>query len=168
MVGVDPSGGSGPATEDASRPPAWWPVLVGLVLLALGAAVSYWLGLLDVGFVALTLPGLLLTLPGQTALGVGLLLAGARPRRLVGLLVLTVPLVVLASSLASQALGAVVVVATWAVAALGGRRLPGRPGEGGRAHAGGVAGGAAVAPGRERGGSCQRPDAGGEQRRPGA
>lgn len=94
----------------------WWLALPGLGLLSLGAFTSYWLGLVDEGFVYLTLPGLLLAMLGQTVLGVGLLLARARPRVLGALLASVLPLVVLTTSFGSQALGAVVVVCIWAVA----------------------------------------------------
>jgi hypothetical protein len=58
----------------------WRIALAGYGLTAAGSFVSYWTPYVDAGFVALTLPGQLLSTIGNTLLGVALLRAHARPR----------------------------------------------------------------------------------------
>lgn len=82
------------------RVEAWWwrAVLSGLAVATVGAGLAYWTqwtgesgALLTAGF-AVTLPGLLLTLLGSTALGVTLLVRRDRPVLPWALLALSLPL----------------------------------------------------------------------------
>jgi hypothetical protein len=66
---------------------------IGYPLLLLGLFVEYWTPFLELGFRALTLPGLLLTLVGSTLIGVGHLRARQVPRVAAWLLSLSVPAV---------------------------------------------------------------------------
>lgn len=67
--------------------------IIGYPLLLLGLFVEYWTPFLELGFRALTLPGLLLTLVGSTLIGVGQLRARQQPRVAAWLLSLSVPAV---------------------------------------------------------------------------
>jgi hypothetical protein len=75
---------------------AWRLLLASYGLMVLGATVSYWLTLVDEGFV-LVVPGGLMVLVSSTVLGVLLVRAGSRPR-LTSWLVLGAPVLVLAAS----------------------------------------------------------------------
>jgi len=95
---------------------AWRVTLTGYALLAAGSCVSYWTPFVDVGFAVFTLPGLLVTLVGSTALGVALLRAKVRPSFTPWLLALQIPLLVGLSSIGSFSTGALPLLVAWGVA----------------------------------------------------
>ncbi|HEU4423969.1 MAG TPA: hypothetical protein VFR67_15670 [Pilimelia sp.] len=95
---------------------AWRLALTGYTLMAAGSLVSYWTAFVDVGFAVFTLPGLLITLVGSTALGVALLRARVRPSLTAWLLALQIPLLVGFSSIGSFSTGALPLVAAWGIA----------------------------------------------------
>jgi hypothetical protein len=94
----------------------WRLALTGYTLTALGSLVSYWLLLVDVGYLLFTIPGLLIGLIGSTALGVALLRQGVRPRITGWLLALDVPLTIVLSSAGSMATGVWPLAMAWAAA----------------------------------------------------
>ena len=72
---------------------------VGYPLLLIGVLVEYWTPYLEIGYLLLSVPGLLLTLLGSTLLGVGLVRERAGPPAARWLFALSLPLVVLASAI---------------------------------------------------------------------
>lgn len=89
----------------------WRLLLTGLVGALVGVTGSYWTPLLDEFFV-LALPFVLISLIGATALGIGLLRRGFRPRGTAVLLLLWLPLFILLSSVV--AMGAALLPVLWA------------------------------------------------------
>jgi hypothetical protein len=98
----------------------WRIALSGYLLATAGVFTSYWLQLVDVGFVVFDLPGLLLSLVGSTTLGVALLRRRFRPVMTAWLLTLWVPLFLAIGSFISLGACALPMIWAWAVA---GRRL---------------------------------------------
>jgi hypothetical protein len=94
----------------------WRIALAGYGLTAAGSFVSYWTPYVDAGFVALTLPGQLLSTIGNTLLGVALLRAHARPRLTGWLLALDLPLSILFITAGSMATGVLPFALAWAAA----------------------------------------------------
>lgn len=68
--------------------------VVGYPLLLVGIVVEYWTPFLDFGFLALSLPGILLTLVGSTLIGVGHIRARQQPQLAAWLLCLSIPIAV--------------------------------------------------------------------------
>jgi hypothetical protein len=68
--------------------------VVGYPLLLVGVVVEYWTPFLDLGFLALTLPGILLSLVGSTLIGVGRIRARQKPQLAAWLLSLSIPIAV--------------------------------------------------------------------------
>jgi hypothetical protein len=94
----------------------WRIALAGYGLIAAGSFVSYWTPYVDAGFVALTLPGQLLSTIGNTLLGIALLRAHARPRLTWWLLALDLPLMVALTTVGSMATGVFPLALAWAAA----------------------------------------------------
>jgi hypothetical protein len=99
---------------------AWRVALAGYVIATLSVLGDYWTPWLDQSFVALTIPGLLLTLIGSTSLGIVLLRRGFRPRVSAWLLVLVIPLVFGIAQVTSLGNAILPVLWAWAIA---GRRI---------------------------------------------
>jgi hypothetical protein len=94
----------------------WRLALTGYTLTALGSLVSYWLLLVDVGYLLFTIPGLLIGFIGSTTLGVAFLRHRVRPTITGWLLALDVPLTIVLSSTGSMATGAWPLAMAWAAA----------------------------------------------------
>jgi hypothetical protein len=95
----------------------WRLALPAYALTALAALVTYWTPWwLDIAFVVLAVPGLVLTVVGSTVLGVALLRRGFRPRLTAWLLALTVPLFLVLAQVVSFGGTLMPVVLAWAVA----------------------------------------------------
>ena len=93
----------------------WRIALTGYALGTVGTGVAFWTPFLDVAFLFLMLPGMLLMFLGSTVLGIGLLRAGYRPRSTPWLLALSIPLMIFASVvLGHNSLGLVPLLAAWA------------------------------------------------------
>jgi len=95
---------------------AWRIALTGYGLTALGSFVSYWTPYVDAGFAFLTVPGQLISTIGNTALGVILLRAHARPRLTGWLLALDLPLSILFTTVGSMATGVFPFALAWGAA----------------------------------------------------
>ena len=98
---------------------------VGYPLLLAGIFVEYWTPYLEVGFVALSLPGVFLTLAGSTLLGIGQLRAGQPPRVAAWLLSLSFPIAIATTALIGHLVaGLAVLDVAWILLGL---RLARRP-----------------------------------------
>jgi hypothetical protein len=100
---------------------AWRVYLPGLTLFTLGGFGAYFGGwinpaMVDWAFVALVIPGVLLTLIGGTWLGIVLLRRGFRPRVTAVLLALIFPLMIAVSSLMSLGSGFIPMLIAWGFA----------------------------------------------------
>ena len=101
---------------------AWRLALVGYVWATVAVLVSYWTqwthatSLLDLAFVVLDIPGLLLTVISSTILGITLLRRGFRPRVTAWLLALTLPLTVVIQLFTSMGSGALPVMFAFGIA----------------------------------------------------
>jgi hypothetical protein len=100
---------------------AWRVHLTGLTLFTLGGFAAYYGGwinpaMVDGAFVALVIPGVLLTLIGGTWLGIVLLRRGFRPRVTAVLLALIFPLMIAVSSLMSLGSGFIPMLIAWGFA----------------------------------------------------
>jgi hypothetical protein len=100
---------------------AWRLYLTGLSLFTLGGFGAYygsWINpaLVDGAFVALVIPGVLITLVGGTWLGIVLLRRGFRPRVTAVLLAMIVPLVIAVSSLMSLGSAFIPMLIAWGFA----------------------------------------------------
>ncbi len=109
---------------------AWRFALVGYTWATVAVLVTYWTqwthttGILDLGFLFLDVPGLLLTLLGSTLLGIVLLRREFRPRLSAWLLALTIPLAFAAMTVTSMGSAALPVMFAFGIA---GRELARRP-----------------------------------------
>jgi hypothetical protein len=101
---------------------AWRFALVGYVWATIAVLVSYWTqwthttAVLDLAFLFLDIPGLLLTVLGSTVLGITLLLRGFRPRVTAWLLALTLPLTFAIQMVTSMGSGALPVMFAFGIA----------------------------------------------------
>ena len=101
---------------------AWRFALVGYVWATVAVLVSYWTqwthttAVLDLAFLFLDIPGLLLTVLGSTILGITLLRRGFRPRVTAWLLALTLPLTVVIEMFTSMGSGALPVMFAFGIA----------------------------------------------------
>jgi hypothetical protein len=105
-----------PGVLSAGERWGWRLALTGYTLTALGSLVSYWLLLVDLGYLFLTIPGLLIGFIGSTTLGVALLRRRVRPRITGWLLTLDVPLTIVMSSMGSMATGVWPLALAWGAA----------------------------------------------------
>lgn len=101
---------------------AWRFALVGYVWATIAVLVSYWTqwthttAVLDLAFLFLDIPGLLLTVLGSSVLGITLLLRGFRPRVTAWLLALTLPLTFAIQMVTSMGSGALPVMFAFGIA----------------------------------------------------
>jgi hypothetical protein len=101
---------------------AWRFALFGYAWATVAVLVSYWTqwthtsALLDLSFVFLDIPGLLMTVVGSTLLGIILLRRGFRPRVTAWLLALTLPLTVTIQMFTSMGSGALPVMFAFGIA----------------------------------------------------
>jgi hypothetical protein len=101
---------------------AWRFALVGYVWATVAVLVSYWTqwthttAVLDLAFLFLDIPGLLLTVIGSTVLGISLLRRGFRPRVTAWLLALTLPLTLGIQMFTSMGSGALPVMFAFGIA----------------------------------------------------
>jgi hypothetical protein len=100
---------------------AWRVYLTGLTLFTLGGFGAYYGGwfnpaMVNGAFVALVIPGVLITLIGGTWLGIVLLRRGFRPRVTAVLLALIFPLMIAVSSLMSLGSGFIPMLIAWGFA----------------------------------------------------
>jgi hypothetical protein len=98
----------------------WRIALTGYVLATAGVFTSYWLQLVDEGFVVFDLPGMLASLVGSTMLGIALLRRRFHPATTAWLLALWIPLFLVIGSFISLGACALPMIWAWAVA---GRRM---------------------------------------------
>jgi hypothetical protein len=101
---------------------AWRFALAGYVWATVAVLVSYWTqwthttAVLDLAFLFLDIPGLLLTVIGSTVLGISLLRRGFRPRVTAWLLALTLPLTLGIQMVTSMGSGALPVMFAFGIA----------------------------------------------------
>jgi hypothetical protein len=101
---------------------AWRFALVGYAWATVAVLVSYWTqwthttAVLDLAFLFLDIPGLLLTVVGSTVLGISLLRRGFRPRVTAWLLALTLPLTLAIQMVTSMGSGALPVMFAFGIA----------------------------------------------------
>ena len=108
----------------------WRIVLVGYVLTAVGLFVSYWIANLDIVFLGITIPALLLSSIGNILLGVGLIRAGFRPRLTGWVLAFELPLSIGLVAISTQALGMWPMMLAWGVAGWSLWKAPAQTGSG--------------------------------------
>ena len=77
---------------------------------------TYWIANLDLVFLAVTLPSLLLNTIGETMLGIGLIRSGFRPRLTGWVLALSFPLTQALVMVSTQALGMWPMMLAWGAA----------------------------------------------------
>ena len=94
----------------------WRLALTSYVLMALSMFFTYWIANLDVVFLAITLPALLVNTIGETMLGIGLVRGGFRPRLTGWVLALSFPLSQALVAVSTQALGMWPMMLAWAAA----------------------------------------------------
>jgi len=94
----------------------WRIALTGYVLTALSLFFTYWVANLDIVFLALTIPSLLLSSVGNVVLGIGLIRGGFRPRLTGWVLAFELPLSVGLVAISTQALGMWPMMLAWGVA----------------------------------------------------
>ena len=102
----------------------WRIALVGYALTAVSLFFTYWVANLDVVFLAVTIPSLLLSSVGNVLLGVGLIRGGFRPRLTGWVLALELPLSIGLVAISTQALGMWPTMLAWGVAGWGLWRRP--------------------------------------------
>jgi hypothetical protein len=101
---------------------AWRFALVGYAWATVAVLVSYWTqwthttAVLDLAFLFLDIPGLLLTVVGSTVLGISLLRRGFRPRVTAWLLAFTLPLTLAIQMVTSMGSGALPVMFAFGIA----------------------------------------------------
>ena len=109
---------------------AWRFALLGYCWATLAVLVSYWTqwthttDVLDLAFLFLDIPGLLLTLVGSTVLGIALLRRGVRPRATGWLLALTIPIAVVTLMFTSMGSAALPVAFAFGIAGRALARTP--------------------------------------------
>ena len=95
----------------------WRIVLVAYALTAVSLSFTYWVANLDVVFLAVTIPSLLLSSVGNVLLGVGLIRGGFRRPRLTGwVLAFELPLSIGLVAISTQALGMWPTMLAWGAA----------------------------------------------------
>ncbi len=90
----------------------WRLTITSLAGMSVGHATSYWLGIVDGGFLV-TLLAMFIGIFGNVLLGIGLLRAGFRPRLAAWVILLDLPLSVLLVAVSTQALGMWPVMFAW-------------------------------------------------------
>lgn len=93
----------------------WRVTLASYVLLAGSIFFTYWIAVVDLVHLAVTMPALLLNAVGQTMLGIGLLRSGFRPRLTGWVLALSFPLSQVLVMVSTQALGVWPMLLAWGV-----------------------------------------------------
>lgn len=94
----------------------WRLTLTSYCLMTLSMFVTYWIANLDLVFLAVTLPSLLINTIGETMLGIGLIRSDFRPRLTAWVLALSFPLSQALVMLSTQALGMWPMMLAWAAA----------------------------------------------------
>ena len=94
----------------------WRLTLTSYVLMTVSLFVTYWIANLDLVFLAVTLPSLLLSTIGETMLGIGLVRSGFRPRLTGWVLALSFPFSQALVILSTQALGMWPTMLAWGAA----------------------------------------------------
>ena len=89
---------------------------MGYALTAVSLFFTYWVANLDVVFLAVTIPSLLLSSVGNVLLGVGLIRGGFRPRLTGWVLAFELPLSIGLVAISTQALGMWPTMLAWGVA----------------------------------------------------
>ena len=94
----------------------WRIILPAYVLMALSLFFIYWVANLDLVFLAVTIPAVLLSTIGETMLGIGLIRGGFRPRLTGWLLALSLPLSQALVVVSTQAFGMWPMMFAWGLA----------------------------------------------------
>jgi hypothetical protein len=94
----------------------WRLTLTSYCLMSLSLFFTYWIANLDLVFLAVTIPALLLSTVGETMLGIGLIRAGFRPRLTAWVLALSFPLSQVLVMISTQALGMWPTMLAWGTA----------------------------------------------------
>ena len=94
----------------------WRLTLTSYCLMAVSLLFTYWIANLDLVFLVVTIPSLLLSTIGETMLGIGLLRAGFRPRLTGWFLALSFPLSQALVIMSTQALGMWPTMLAWGTA----------------------------------------------------
>lgn len=94
----------------------WRLTLTAYCLMAVSLFFTYWVANLDLVFLAVTIPSLLLSTIGETMLGIGLVRAGFRPRLTGWVLALSFPLSQALVMMSTQALGMWPMMLAWGTA----------------------------------------------------
>jgi hypothetical protein len=103
----------------------WRLTLTSYCLMSVSLFFTYWIANLDLVFLAVTIPALLLSTVGETMLGIGLIRSGFRPRLTPWVLVLSFPLSQALVMISTQALGMWPTMLAWGTAGWSlWRRLP--------------------------------------------
>ncbi len=102
----------------------WRVALAGYALTAVSLFFTYWVANLDLVFLAVTIPSLLLSSVGNVLLGIGLIRGGFRPRLTGWVLAFELPLSIGLVAISTQALGMWPMMFAWAVAGWSLWRLP--------------------------------------------
>jgi hypothetical protein len=102
-----------------------WPIaLTGYVLATASVLGDYWTPWLDQSFVLLGIPGMLVTLVGNTVLGIALVRRGFRPRATAWLLATWLLSLAVLNSVLAQGAALIPIIWAWALA---GREYPQAP-----------------------------------------
>jgi hypothetical protein len=94
----------------------WRLTLTSYGLMTVSMFFTYWIANLDLVFLAVTLPALLLNTIGETMLGIGLIRSGFRPRLTAWVLALSFPLSQALVMISTQALGMWPMMLAWGAA----------------------------------------------------
>ncbi len=94
----------------------WRIALVGYALTAVSLFFTYWVANLDIVFLAVTIPSLLLSSVGNVLLGIGLIRGGFRPRLTGWVLAFELPLSIGLVAISTQALGMWPMMLAWGAA----------------------------------------------------
>jgi hypothetical protein len=94
----------------------WRLTLTSYALMAVSMCFTYWIANLDLVFLAVTMPAVLLSTIGETMLGIGLVRSGFRPRLTGWTLALSFPLSNVLVMVSTQALGMWPMMLAWATA----------------------------------------------------
>jgi hypothetical protein len=94
----------------------WRIALTAYVLTAVSLFFTYWVANLDLVFLAVTIPSLLLSTVGNVLLGIGLVRGGFRPRLTGWVLSLKLPLSIGLDAISTQSLGMWPTMLAWGVA----------------------------------------------------
>lgn len=108
--------GRRPSTLRFSERWGWRLALPSYGLMTMSMFFTYWIANLDIVFLAVTLPAMLINTIGETMLGIGLVRSGFRPRLTAWVLALSFPVSQTLVMLSTQALGMWPTMLAWAAA----------------------------------------------------